>query len=915
VDDLRAPPAPLNELPRLVRAPNAEPIPGYRLIERLGSGGFGEVWKCEAPGGLFKAIKFVLGQHTLMDGDNALAEQELLALQRVKIIRHPFLLSLERVELVGVDLVIVMELADTSLDEVLHQHQAKGLAGIPRDLLLGYLLEAAEALDLLNLQYQLQHLDVKPRNLFLLANHVKVGDFGLLQSLSELNNGGGGAGLGGMTPLYTPPEVLLGAFSRHSDQYSLAIVYQELLTGKVPFGGENERQVAMQHLRAEPDLELLPPNDRAVVARALAKEPEKRFASCLDFVRSLRNEGGRLTPRVVTRPAWPIHKSPELLGRPANAPEPSLAETTAIRRSDDGEDTRVASPEPPPTADARTTAGAHEVLPGYRFLTSLGSNATGETWVVQVPDGRKRFVRFVFGLGSPGTPDEQEVARQLTALSDDVLMPFEVLRCDPGRLVLISDLPEKTLRERLAECQAQRQAGIPRLELLRYLGDIAEALDTFREDQQLQHLALHPGSILLYGGETRLADFGLAQYVWLPAGHPVGQLNTRYAAPELIEGRVSPSCDQYSLAVIFLEMLTGLHPFRGQSRPRRGGSNSRGVPNLALLTPADREIMTRALDPNPERRFRSCGEFIAALEAGLVPHEAGSRGETQRVTSSELPGVIPWPPELPLRPSDPASAPPLTEILQHLLGNIAGSLEIGTSKRLHYLLYPGPSLEHRCGVRLVPSSTRLKIEGFLEALRGHLVDVKPDCFTCHFYLRGSFWQECVGRRRCLELQVQLKPGEPGGLTEVKVTIRPVGYGKEQGWKMLREKGPVLLDKLRTYLQASPEQRSAPRLPCRHTAARLFPVEANVGMPRLVECQVKDISAAGIGLLLPSPPTVSELYVNLPASAFAASLAILARVTRIRPLGDGLLEVGARFPSTEPASPDVSPRPPGERGRG
>src|SRR5258708_33061708 len=199
------------------KCPDAEPIPGYRLIERLGSGGFGEVWKCEAPGGLFKAIKFVLGKHTLMDGDNALAQQELLALQRVKSIRHPFLLSLERVELVGVDLVIVMELADTSLDEVLHQHQAQGLPGIPRDLLLGYLLEAAEALDLLNIQHHLQHLDVKPRNLFLLGNHVKVGDFGLLQSLNELNTGEGGARFGGMTPLYTPPEVLLGRISRHSD--------------------------------------------------------------------------------------------------------------------------------------------------------------------------------------------------------------------------------------------------------------------------------------------------------------------------------------------------------------------------------------------------------------------------------------------------------------------------------------------------------------------------------------------------------------------------------------------------------------------------------------------------------------------------------------------------------------------------
>src|SRR4051812_36979163 len=101
---------------------NAEPIRGYRLIERLGSGGFGEVWKCEAPGGIFKAIKFVYGSLNGLDNDSAHAEEELRAVQLIKSIRHPFLLSIDRVESIAGELAIVTELADQNLHELWEEH-------------------------------------------------------------------------------------------------------------------------------------------------------------------------------------------------------------------------------------------------------------------------------------------------------------------------------------------------------------------------------------------------------------------------------------------------------------------------------------------------------------------------------------------------------------------------------------------------------------------------------------------------------------------------------------------------------------------------------------------------------------------------------------------------------------------------
>ncbi|MDZ4780877.1 MAG: tubulin-like doman-containing protein [Planctomycetia bacterium] len=254
---------------------SSEPIAGYTVKERVGAGGYGEVWTAEVPGGLVKAIKFVYGY---LDDDRA--SRELKALNRIKQVRHPFLLSIERIEVVDGQLMIVTELAEMSLKDRFEQCRAERLPGIPREELLIYLGDAADALDFMRVSHSLQHLDVKPENLLLLGGRVKVADFGLVKDIGVTE----ASLMGGMTPVYAPPEVFDDRPGEYSDQYSLAIVYQEMLTGVLPFPGKTAAQLATQHLQSPPRLASLPPHDRAVIERALSKVSNHRFPSCRELI-------------------------------------------------------------------------------------------------------------------------------------------------------------------------------------------------------------------------------------------------------------------------------------------------------------------------------------------------------------------------------------------------------------------------------------------------------------------------------------------------------------------------------------------------------------------------------------------------------------------------------------------------------
>src|SRR5262245_47847958 len=157
----------------------------------------------------------------------------------------------------------------------------------------------------MNNYYQIQHLDVKPQNLFLVFNHIKVADFGLAKVLEGVK----ATVTGGVTPVYAAPETFEGWVSRFSDQYSLAIVFQELLTGTRPFNGANTRQLLMQHINGTPDMAAMPVADRPVLARGLNKSPNDRWISCAAMIAALKRAGTQPPPPLVSPPA-PAAQSP-----------------------------------------------------------------------------------------------------------------------------------------------------------------------------------------------------------------------------------------------------------------------------------------------------------------------------------------------------------------------------------------------------------------------------------------------------------------------------------------------------------------------------------------------------------------------------------------------------------------------------
>jgi serine/threonine protein kinase len=176
---------------------------------------------------------------------------------------------------------------------------------LPPERAAGFISPVASALDAAH-RAGLVHRDVKPGNILVDAredrpDHVYLSDFGVSKAMASAGMTIPGHFVG--TADYSAPEQIQGrAVDGRTDQYALACVAFQLLTGALPFGADQDTPVLLEHLSAPPPSLAsrrpgLPGAVDQVLAKAMAKVPEKRYASCLEFADALRTALG-LAPYV-----------------------------------------------------------------------------------------------------------------------------------------------------------------------------------------------------------------------------------------------------------------------------------------------------------------------------------------------------------------------------------------------------------------------------------------------------------------------------------------------------------------------------------------------------------------------------------------------------------------------------------------
>lgn len=639
-----------------------EPVPQYRLVKKLGQGGFGSVWKAEGPGGTECALKF------LSMGNNQ-GLREYRSVKLLRNVRHPHLAPLSAFWLkdandnllgdnindttefqnIGCELIIAMGLGERSLADRLDDCLKAGQTGMPINELLHYMGQSADAIDFLNRpihnlgqaqQSALRHGDIKPANILVVGGGVWVCDFGLAGLLGG-NDVRSTAGQPMFTPAYAAPEIVnyRGA-SPFSDQYSLAVSYVEMRSGRLPYDADSKDAVVALISIGAIDVDFLPKAEAEVIKRALSFKPDERFPTCTDMVKALER-----------------------------AIRPEKGSSSATPSGSTGK---------PPIPEEIFQRGK-EVVPGYKLEKCLGKGGYGEVWQATGPGKTKVALKIVKDLS--GIKGKQEWTA-LETIKDELdhpnlmkmqafwlLDPWGAVIPDedyprpggpaPAYLIILTELAAKNLMQRLNECQEQGMQGIPGKELLEYMRQSAKALDYLNlqkhsygdREGAIVHRDIKPENILLTkSGDVKVCDFGLAKMM----DGTVQNVSTNsqgmtpyYAAPELLRKKLTRWTDQYSLAVTYYHLRTGRLPIdTSLSQIEQWMALGEGRLDLSGLPEAEREIISRGVRLEPTERYDTCSDLVSGLfsSVGLSLPDMHSVPDVQ----------------LPNRPSDPDTGAPKT---------------------------------------------------------------------------------------------------------------------------------------------------------------------------------------------------------------------------------------------------------------
>ncbi|MCS7167881.1 MAG: PilZ domain-containing protein [Gemmatales bacterium] len=523
---------------------------------------------------------------------------------------------------------------------------------------------------------------------------------------------------------------------------------------------------------------------------------------------------------------------------------------------------------------------------GLRFESCLEENRLRAVWRAIGPDGKPRLVTYVKGFAvHPDSPVPTLAEERLTSIRHPYLLPVEAVIPEGGRLILITEAADCTWAEYFRTIPLEGPYGLRRQKLLTLLGQVAEALDFLRQEHALMHLGLSPRVLWLRNGQAAVSDYGVVELLWVPQRRPAAQYSPRYAAPEVFAGRPHWASDQFSLAVLYQELLTGSHPFHiGRLRDLSGESWQQ--PDLEPLPAKDREAVARALARRPEERFATCCELVRALR------EAPGRVESVSGPSPQLyvPG---WQQDWRLHRS-----------VSRLVGFASRGIEVREFRGMRYRYIAQGVLQHTCAAVLAPGLAWQKVMGFLSQWPTRLLQVDSFHIVVRITGQESWWQKVLPVvRDVFEVRLWFEPAW-SSMTKVSIEIEYVGKYRQRQREILESFGPMFLEQLRSFLMATPERRQHERFEFHEPLLVCYGVSDSPGGNQL-QVVGQDISSTGISFLAQQPLPEEQVQIIPFQDGRPGAVALPAHIVRVQPTPQGYL-IAARF-LTDPESP-LEPNP-------